>query len=520
MKKLIALFLCVLCALSALAGCGDKKSGKDTQSGKNNGSDYTDKISFTMTSLASLNGNTDGYDDNEIYNYIVERFNIEPEVWASGWDICGEKESMWLNSGTMPDVMLWASFSFASYFNAIDQELIQPLPEDWKERWPNLAYMTKVSGIEAALEVDGKTYAIPHAVFGNFYQSDPKVQHNAIAFRKDWAKQVGMENFADDNIVTLAELKEYLEKVNKAGLTKMNGLGGTSGNIQMIFALEAGIPCYQPFAKIDNKFVWLPNIDGTTDYIKTMQAWYENYLIDVDFYSQSATYYENAFKAGQIAAVVCGAGAANIADIRDGYTGNFPNTDAYGDISYALVSAEDGTVYSHAETNYWTTSVFNPETDTETMERILDVMDYVASKEGQITTLTGVKGMHWDYDDDGNPAIIEGAEDAEPCDTFIMFGYCDDDYSYSGLRADLDVRNAELAQKLQKIKANGTVFPYSVEYDIYTSDAKTNYSVPFGSKVTEIVCDKLDVDKEWKKLINDNKAMWEPLLKELNESIK
>lgn len=516
MKKAVALLLCVIFVLSTLVGCGDKSTSKNDD--KTGEGDYSEKIFFTMTSVASLNGNTDGYQDKEIYKYIAEKFNIETEVWLSGWDICGEKENMWLNSGTMPDVMLWATFNLASYYNVIDQGLIQPLPDGWQEKWPNLAHLTKVSGIAEALEVDGKTYAIPHSVFGNFYECDPKVQHNVIAYRKDWAKQVGLEKFADDNVVTLAEFKEYLEKVNDAGLAKMKGLGGVSNYVMAIFAGEAGIPSYQPFQQTEDGYVWLPNIEGTTDYIKTMQNWYQNDLIDVDYYSQSDTYYNNAFKAGQIAAIVAGGGAMNIADVRDGFADNFPDADPYEDIGYTIISAEDGTVYSHAELNYWTTSVFNPETDAKTVERILDVMDYVASKEGQITTLTGVPGVHWEFDENENPVLIEGAEDAEACDTFILFGYCDDDYSYSGLRADLDIRNAELAQKLQKIKLDGKVFPYSVQYDTHVSESKSNYSVPFGSKITEIVCDNLDVESEWKGIINNNKAMWEPLLKELNET--
>lgn len=520
MKKLIALLLCGVLALSALAGCGKQPEGNpgDSQQKEEDGDKYEKKIFFTMTSVASLNGNTDNYQEKEIYKYIADKFNIETEVWASGWDISSEKESMWLNSGTMPDVMVWTTFSFASYLNAIDQGLIQALPDGWEEKWPNLAHLTEVSGIAEMLKVDGKTYAIPHAVFGNFYECNPKVQHNVIYFRKDWAKQVGLDHFGDDHTITLAELKEYLEKVKEAGLASMSGIGATSGDMRMQFAHNAGLPAYQPFYESEDGFKWTGNMDGVTGYIKTMQDWYKAGLIDVDFYNQSATYYENAFKAGQIAAISAGAGAMNIETMRKSYSENFTDRDAYEDVGLANLTAEDGTVYAAEELNYWTTSVFNPELDAETMERILDVMDYVSSKEGQITTLTGVPDVHWKYDEDGNPVMIEGAEKAEGCDTFILFGYCDDDYSYSGLRADLDPRNAKEAVELQQLKMNGTVFKYSGTYDLHTSDAKTNYSVNIVNKVTEIICDNLDVESEWSSFIENNKAMWEPLLNELNET--
>lgn len=512
-KRPIALLLCVMMALTMLAGCGDNgKESTDNSQGEN------EKIFFTMTSVASLNGNTDGFQDNPIYKYISEKFNIDVEVWASGWDISSEKESMWLNSGTMPDTMLWVTFTFASYYNAIDQGLIAPLPEDWETRWPNIAHMAEVSGIKEALEVDGVTYAIPHAVFGNFFECDPKVQHHAIYYRKDWAQQVGLEDFGSDYTVTLDELKEYLEKVNDAGLAKMKGLGTTSGNAVLMFSAEAGIPTYSPFYEGENGFEWNGNMEGTTEYIQTLQDWYKASLIDVDYYAQSETYYLNAFQAGQNAAVAAGAGAQNIKNVMDSYAANFPDADAYEDIGLVVLASEDGTVYAHEELNYWTTSVFSPEIDEATMERILNVMDYVASEEGQITTLTGVPGVHWEYDENGKPALIEGVEECEGNDTFILFGYCDDDYSYSGLRTDIDPRCVEAAQAIQKVKLNGKVFSYSTVYDTHVSDAKTNYSIGMVGKITEIVCDDFDVEKTWKEFVDSNKNMWEPLLKELNET--
>ena len=45
-------------------------------------------------------------------------------------------------------------------------------------------------------------------------------------YRKDLAKQVGMEDFGSEGIVTISELQEYLEKVQEAKLTQIVLDGG------------------------------------------------------------------------------------------------------------------------------------------------------------------------------------------------------------------------------------------------------------------------------------------------------
>lgn len=69
MKRLLALFLCLVCALAAAPALAEEP------------------LSFTMTSCASLTGEYADYKEDSLYKYVADKFNIDVDIWASGWDI-------------------------------------------------------------------------------------------------------------------------------------------------------------------------------------------------------------------------------------------------------------------------------------------------------------------------------------------------------------------------------------------------------------------------------------------------
>ena len=99
MKRLLALFLCLVCALAAAPALAEEP------------------LSFTMTSCASLTGEYADYKEDSLYKYVADKFNIDVDIWASGWDVCWEKDNMWITNGTMPDVMFWSTYNLADYLS-------------------------------------------------------------------------------------------------------------------------------------------------------------------------------------------------------------------------------------------------------------------------------------------------------------------------------------------------------------------------------------------------------------------
>ena len=236
-KKLVALFLGSMMAVSLLAGCGGTASdgGDGTGStspiqtegdngeavpeeadGAGETDRYAETVSFTMTGVNTEAGVD--YGSSAVGQCIRNKFNVEFEVLPNGVDGAKERFAIEATSGELADMNMWLNFDWSTYYEYVDQGLFAPLPEDWKERWPNLGNMVEKSGYLESLEVDGRTYGFLHSVYGMLTDVGVATAHTSLYMRTDLADQVGMEGLCEDGTITISELKEYLQKVKAAGV--------------------------------------------------------------------------------------------------------------------------------------------------------------------------------------------------------------------------------------------------------------------------------------------------------------
>lgn len=530
MKKLVSSVLLGSMILGLLAGCG--KDG-DSNSANATSGDYSEKISFTMTNWYSMTNALAGYDldEEEYVQWVMDKFNVEIDAWSLGNSSDALATTrLWLNGGTVPDCFLInTTMPITELRQYINLGMLKALPDNWEEKWPNLAAMVETTGYADAVKVDGVTYALPHATYYGFEEMDPLPRHTSIHFRKDWAEQVGMADLGADGTIKLSELAEYIKKVADAGLCSKPYLAGTINNALTLFKLANGISNDTDFIKKDGEYVWMPETDEYVDVIKQLQKWYKDGLLDPDAYVTDQDTAWEEYKNG-LSPVVYNSGSVGVYhDMLNDVlkrSGHLPSDeeerarlcDVYG---MAAVEGEDGTVYADSISNYYTMHAFSPNCDDATMVRILDMMDYFCTTEGQIGAINGIPEQDWTMDEEGNYTVLNeelsAGEYASPSRFFAVWGTADDSISTIPGVSGYHVKEQEMVHKLYDIKESGTVFPVDMDYVLLDSEAKNNYSVGVASRVTSLVISSSDIDGDWAQFVKESSALYKPVLEDLNK---
>ena len=554
MKKSIALLLCGAMALSMVAGCGNAKTADTSvsegvkeetaeQSSTTEAAEteapaeevasektYDEHIDFTCTGYYSLYQAANGHDieADPVIQWVEDKFNVTIDQWACEAANAGEEVRLWVNGGTMPDYMVWPSLSVSEMTEYADQGLIQPLPDGWEEKWPNLAKMVKNSGYGEMVKVDGVTYAIPHSVFGNFNSMETPVAHGSLYFRKDWAEQVGMADLGADYTIKFSELKEYLEKVKEAGLCDNPTLGGNVSQITEAFRLSNGINS-EDFIATDDGYIWEAEQDGYAEYIQNIQEWYNAGLIDPDFYVKDKGTIQIEFQEGYLAAMYYDGNVGSYGKLMDNLmtTAGEDKLDeelraTYRDrFGMATIEGEDDMVYAIGIYSYWLLNSFSPECDEATMERILDIVDWYCTPEGQASVRCGIPGEDFSIDENNvitilNEDIISGEYSVSPSAYFNVWGYCGDDIGFAE-----GIPGSHLAEQKNvlanyAVKQAGTVFPKDNKVHALATEAKKNYSVDINAAIAEIVSGNKDAAVEWPAFIENNRGIWEPVVNDLD----
>lgn len=537
-NKLIALLLGGAMVVSLLAGCGNTSTDEGTSAEADNSvqekeeamddqdvgeevqeeDKYTEKITFTMTGVNTEAGVD--YDTSAVGPYIRDKFNVDFEILPNGADGAAERFAIEATSGELADLNMWGGFDWPSYYEYVNQGLFAPLPDGWEQRWPNLYNMVGKSGYLESLEVDGKTYGYLHSIYGMMTDVEVATAHNSLYLRRDLAEQVGMNDLCADDTITISELKEYLQKVKEAGLVDRPVLGGINADILLMFRRVFGIPD-DDFYVDGGSYEWQPNHANYAEMISTVQEWYQEGLLDPDYYNDTTVDYEReTFYSGQTPCMYSPADPGSIQAVTqlEGYE----EGSGFGDVAVMCVTDDDGNIFASQIGNYWLCTVFSPNTDEATMERMLDIIDWACTEEGSVITHVGVEGSEWQYAEDGTVESLTGEEYYPGFLAYFMLGWCADDLVASGMMTPPDKKPlVEHCRELYAVRSSGTVFPLPQEYMVYSGELKTAYygAVNLKNMAVQIICNGEDVESAIAEYKEANRDIWEPLLNDLNAQV-
>ena len=505
MKKILILLLAAMMIFSCVSAYAE----------------YEKPVFFTVCTTKTESAGD--YNSDGLAQYFKEKFNIDYEVWPIAADSHDEKVRVWVNSESMPTMATWGTWNYSEYLDYVDQGLIAGLPAGWEEKYPNLLHMIEMTGLKDALTVDGTIYAIPNAVFGVFLNMDHITGHQTTYYRKDWAKELGYD-FGDTT--TFSEFKKFLKDcIDKdMGGNGTYGLVAATDWVNTFFFDSVGID-YDGWMKTDNGMVWAPTMDGYKDILAMMREWYQEGLIYPDYYNVATGEVMDYIATGKCAACRDSGPVSHHVNLVNAYKKNGVDPEAaYG---YTLITGDDGVAHSMETTNFWTILLFNPETDAETLDRCLALIDFLCSKEGIITCQMGVPGVEWEYDADGKPVYLDAAKNADgsvigPYDRnpsyriWRQLGMLSDDFNFVSPAYPTWIQESTL--HAYEVKSKAEVVPYNYDYFLYSSETKNIFSVDIQGAVTAIAIGNEDIGTAWDKFIEDNAGMWKPLETELNEA--
>ncbi len=549
LKRVCCLLTAVLLVLS-IAACGssEKKSSKEDssaeikdqkESGELSGdwepqSDLSKHVTITY---ASVQG-TEGYDytnGDDLARYYSEKFNYTLEVTALTWSNWNERTRIWINSGDMPDVMVF-NFTQTNYPEAagyVEQGLLYKLPDDWKSRWTNLAKVFDITGLGPQMDKQfGGTYFLPRARFYKNLIGDPVPDHWSLYMRKDWAQAV---DFPIKSTYKNSEVLEY------ARLIKQKDPGGVGNklvpisadpNAAVLMFIQSNSTHYNTFYKDpeDGKYKWGGASEDTLTGLKLMAEAYKEGLLDPDFITLKAEDSQAPFDTQGVAA--CNFNQAPTAALHPNFINRFEanlGLDPFEHINMATVLGEDGYYHQRDLINFWGTIVFSPDIEDDVFERYMDVLEYNATDEGRTTLFLGIKDIDWTYDSDGKLiSLYDQEKEGRP------LGGADGKYPSMGyllgaivLFDDLafdnpndDPRCIEISRQLYSDRceiATPETFP-KTDWDLYSFDSQSMRRAQFdySTELCNLITMPGNIEENWKNWIDSKMPIIQPVLDELN----
>ena len=517
MKRWICLMLSVMMALACMVVAQAETT-------------YDQHMTFTIAST-NINESVD-YNGDELSQHFEQKFNFDWDIISLPSENTEEKIRIWINAGNMPDIVIGNVYNNGEMMNYIDQGLLYRFPDDWKERWPHAAAdfeLTKLG--DAVAEKAGGTYLFPRAIFATNYPAEKIVPHYIAYIRKDWAEAVGFE--LKDAYKT-SELMEYARLIKEQD-------PGNIGDRLVPMAIRPAFNCYTfmlpnnayaggsdtdcQFYKDENgQYQWGPASEDTLTGLKLLKEAYDDGLLNPEFYSYTGTEAEEDFYIAGIAGLSVYMGMASYLDMTASYIENNLGT-TYDDIVHtALILGEDGNYHAPELINYAGYMMFRPDIETEKFERFMDLIDYAATDEGQMTIRMGFQGTDWDYDADGNIQTLlpegESARSKYPSiyPIYHRLVIMSDDFTLinPAYKKEYRDRIIQMYTLKNEYASDTSIAPVDWDVSLHSSDAMSRISFDWGNEYATIILQDGDLETNWRNWVDSYSYIIDPVLEELN----
>ncbi|GHU07548.1 hypothetical protein FACS1894151_02050 [Spirochaetia bacterium] len=536
MKKGKLLVITGLVLVIVLAGCGNQGNAPAASGGTASPSSAPTEGWFagrTFSKPMTIEYAGIQIDESKDYNngdafvkQFREKFNVTWDIIPIAWESWAERLRVWINSGDAPEMFI-LSFNFAEAAAYADQGLIKRFPDDWKTKYPNLwRAQSNVPLAQLTEEEMGGTYILFRPLFANNRPAKKLSDHVTPFMRKDWAQAVGVELKEG---MKISEIFDYARKVKAANPGKVNNffpIHATSINMSLfVMANNAYSGYYSPYYRgTDGKYHWGPGDPATLEALKMLSQAYREGLIVPDFYTLTSSDDQGKFyTAGTSAMTWGGAMSVGFRDFST-YLRQDLNLD-YADVAQAVtILGEDGHYHGYSLQNYWGTTGFSADLDDEKFDRILQMMDYSCTDEGQLEIRLGIKGVDWDIGSDGNPYSKMAADEIlwdkyAMLPIYVNMMILSDDFQFNDLNYPEWARNAskKMYQDRERFSTDLTLAPEPDQtVALHSSRAVNQASMTYSEEYAALIVKPGDIEANWRAWVAEKMPLIQPVLNELD----
>ena len=494
MRKRYLVLLTPVLALSSLslASCGGRDSKPDEY-------DREGRLIVTMRNLY-FSDYTET--NNDVYfRELQDKFGLSLKFQTYDWSNWETQVSGAINGGNLTDVFHAKidSYNFANTYKFwAEEELIKPLPSDLS-RWPHIFDMLQNTSNIDKLFVNGKLYGLPIAKNTTDYSTS--FSPFTYIYRRDWAKKWGV--YQENDIYTWEQFEALLAKF-KTELSKTSryALGDVEWGYPSIVNFYKQVPhCYaydDEQHKYVNNYLTDEYIEGlekskefkTNGYYYSAQHSAPDGTLNKEYYSSRiGVLYENLSYSNfetikkQLKKLNASVSGFDVDEATAIMKIKAPNTASNIHADKYVLEGTD---------NWFSMTFFDYLISDKKQEMILDMIDWLLSKEGTIFSIYGING--YDYKINSTTHEIELIPGAWPKDPqtgeiankpngakmvryLASLGY--DTYSYDPLTdkesvAYLESWESEMKDALQEGKLD--VLKETKDVMWLTSNLKARYS--------------------------------------------
>lgn len=488
----------------------------------------SDHMTISWTEVIEQDEGND-YTQDAIYKTFAEKFNVDFDIRPLTWGNWTTNVNLYINGMNLPDVTNWF-FNYTDYSNYVEQELLYKLPADWQERWPGVAEVYEKTGLSGVLEDEnGDIFCLPVPVYFNNKPVEKMPTHLQVYARKDWIEQVtGEEVKTHYTFSEMMDIARKLKEANPAGVENFYPITCYTNMLIQGLAyagyehISSG---YDIYLGEDGQYHWGPGDEQTYEILKVLQdAWKEG-LIDPEFYTLNQGEDEDKMTIAHSTAMFCAGGlASNYILFTNEQLSSGLNPDE--SLCSFFVTDDNGVFHSAEATNYFGALIFNPDLDDEKFERIMDVIEYSLSVEGQDLIHLGIEGVDFTKNEDGTYNMLHEytTSDLYPSNRFFCtLASRADDFSIinpSYLQKATSKQQEQYVEKYSLL--DGSLGEIDFNYTFYASDAKARLGAVQAAYVDDyanLITKEGDLRANWEAWCADKMGIVQPVLDEMNARI-